>query len=117
MSVSNYSNGSDLARNCEINSLDTSKRIFNITKHCRQPFNVNAKAVPNGAKSKAGNKAFRAKARTSPHQPTPDSAITHNGSSALPGTNSHDLSQHYRKYCRAYCINIILANQVLSGER
>lgn len=96
------------------------KRIFTVTKFQKPPFNIRAVPYSTSHKSngimhiQGSNDLNKGVSNTAIDSITNGVSKVSSLSKPLTDSNAQQTFEYYRKYCKAYCINIILANQVLS---
>jgi hypothetical protein len=90
----------------------TNKRIFNVTKPHKQPFNIMSVSCSTPQHiNQLHNHPTRIKQTNKPATDT-IVGINEELQIASPPNDLNGNFEQYKKYCKAYCINIILANQV-----
>ena len=96
----------------------TNKRIFNVIKPFKQSFNITS--VPCSTANRVNGSTIKLKESNKAITDTPIVSSVKESNKELQiirpqnNLNKHETFENYKKYCKAYCINIILANQVLS---
>jgi len=96
----------------------TNKRIFNVIKPFKQSFNI--MPPPYSTPNRVNGNTIELKETNKAITDTPIVSSIKESSKEFQiikpqnNLNKHETFENYKKYCKAYCINIILANQVLS---